>query len=74
MSQTGPSEADKTGASGNGRMALGLLAVAAVMVGLSFAAVPLYRIFCAKNRLGRNASTRCVRSQDHRTGNGDGPL
>jgi len=29
-------------------MALGLVAVVAVMVGLSFAAVPLYRIFCQK--------------------------
>ncbi len=45
MSRTGPSE---TGASGNGRMALGLVAVVAIMVGLSFAAVPLYRIFCQK--------------------------
>ncbi len=32
----------------NGRLALGLFAVVALMVGLSFAAVPLYRIFCAK--------------------------
>jgi len=45
MSQTGPSN-PKPGS--NGRMALGLVAVVAVMVGLSFAAVPLYRIFCAK--------------------------
>jgi cytochrome c oxidase assembly protein subunit 11 len=29
-------------------MALGLVAVVAVMAGLSFAAVPLYRIFCQK--------------------------
>jgi cytochrome c oxidase assembly protein subunit 11 len=29
-------------------MALGLLALVAVMVGLSFAAVPLYRIFCQR--------------------------
>jgi cytochrome c oxidase assembly protein subunit 11 len=33
-------------ASGNRRTALGLAAVVVVMVGLSFAAVPLYRIFC----------------------------
>ncbi len=48
MSRTGPFEARKAGASGNARMALGLVAVVAVMVGLSFAAVPLYRIFCAR--------------------------
>jgi cytochrome c oxidase assembly protein subunit 11 len=48
MSRTGPFEASKAGASGNARMAFGLAAVVAVMVGLSFAAVPLYRIFCAK--------------------------
>ncbi len=32
----------------NSRLALRLFALVAVMVGLSFAAVPLYRIFCAK--------------------------
>jgi cytochrome c oxidase assembly protein subunit 11 len=48
MSQTGRFEGSPAGASGNGRMALGLGAVVAVMVGLSFAAVPLYRIFCQK--------------------------
>jgi cytochrome c oxidase assembly protein subunit 11 len=42
MSQTGPSKA------ANGRLALRLFALVAVMVGLSFAAVPLYRIFCEK--------------------------
>jgi cytochrome c oxidase assembly protein subunit 11 len=42
MSQTGPSSA------ANGRLALRLVALVAVMVGLSFAAVPLYRIFCEK--------------------------
>ncbi len=45
MSRTAPSE---RGASSNGRVALGLAAVVAIMVGLSFAAVPLYRIFCQK--------------------------
>ena len=34
--------------SGNRRTAVALLAVVAIMVGLSFAAVPLYRIFCQK--------------------------
>ena len=48
MSRTGRFEGRTAGASGNGRMALWLLAVVAVMVGLSFAAVPLYRIFCQK--------------------------
>jgi len=48
MSRTGRFEASKAGASGNARLAFGLVAVVAVMVGLSFAAVPLYRIFCAK--------------------------
>ncbi len=48
MLRTGLSEAGKAGAPGNGRMALGLVAVVAIMVGLSFAAVPLYRIFCQK--------------------------
>ncbi len=48
MSRTGRSEGRTPAPSGNGRMALGLAAVAAVMVGLSFAAVPLYRIFCQK--------------------------
>jgi cytochrome c oxidase assembly protein subunit 11 len=42
MSRTGPSSA------ANGRLALRLFALVAVMVGLSFAAVPLYRIFCEK--------------------------
>jgi cytochrome c oxidase assembly protein subunit 11 len=42
MSQTGPSSA------ANGRLALRLFALVAVMVGLSFAAVPLYRVFCEK--------------------------
>lgn len=46
MSRTGHFEGRTAGASGNGRMALALVAVVAVMVGLSFAAVPLYRIFC----------------------------
>ena len=50
--------------SGNRRTALGLVALVAVMVGLSFAAVPLYRIFCAENRMGRNASTRRRRAGD----------
>ena len=45
MSRTGPFES-RTAGSGNGRTALGLVAVVAVMAGLSFAAVPLYRIFC----------------------------
>ena len=48
MSRTGPFEARKAGAGSNGRTALGLAALVAVMVGLSFAAVPLYRIFCQK--------------------------
>ncbi len=48
MLQTGRFEGGTPRASGNGRMALGLLAIVAVMVGLSFAAVPLYRIFCQK--------------------------
>jgi cytochrome c oxidase assembly protein subunit 11 len=48
MSRTGPFEGRTAGGSGNGRTALGLVAVVAVMVGLSFAAVPLYRIFCQK--------------------------
>jgi cytochrome c oxidase assembly protein subunit 11 len=42
MSQTGPSSA------ANGRLAFRLFALVVVMVGLSFAAVPLYRIFCEK--------------------------
>lgn len=42
MSQTGLSKA------ANNRLARRLLALVAVMVGLSFAAVPLYRIFCEK--------------------------
>ncbi len=46
MSEAGPSKVRKARASGNGRMALGLVAVVAFMVGLSFAAVPLYRVFC----------------------------
>jgi len=48
MSQTGPFEGRAARGSGNRRTALGLVALVAVMVGLSFAAVPLYRIFCAK--------------------------
>ncbi len=44
MSQTGAFRQ----AGNNGRMALRLAALVVVMVGLSFAAVPLYRIFCAK--------------------------
>ena len=48
MSPAGRSEGRTTGASGNRRTALGLAAVVVVMVGLSFAAVPLYRIFCQK--------------------------
>lgn len=35
-----------TGRSANNWLALGLLGVVAMMVGLSFAAVPLYRMFC----------------------------
>ena len=48
MSRTGRFEGRTAEASGNVRMALGLVAIVAVMVGLSFAAVPLYRIFCQK--------------------------
>jgi cytochrome c oxidase assembly protein subunit 11 len=48
MSRTGPFEGRTARGSGNRRTALGLVALVAVMVGLSFAAVPLYRIFCAK--------------------------
>jgi cytochrome c oxidase assembly protein subunit 11 len=48
MSQTGPFEGRAARGSGNRRTALGLVALVAVMVGLSFAAVPLYRILCAK--------------------------
>jgi cytochrome c oxidase assembly protein subunit 11 len=48
MSRTGPFEGRTAGGSGHGRTALGLVAVVAVMIGLSFAAVPLYRIFCQK--------------------------
>jgi cytochrome c oxidase assembly protein subunit 11 len=48
MSQTGPFEGRAAGGSGNWRTALGLVALVAAMVGLSFATVPLYRIFCAK--------------------------
>jgi cytochrome c oxidase assembly protein subunit 11 len=48
MSRTGPFEGRTAGGSRNGRTALGLVAVVAVMIGLSFAAAPLYRIFCAK--------------------------
>jgi cytochrome c oxidase assembly protein subunit 11 len=48
MSRTGPFEGRAAGGSRNRRTALGLVALVAVMVGLSFAAVPLYRIFCAK--------------------------
>ena len=48
MSQTGPFEGRAARGSGNRRTALGLVALVAVMVGLSFAAVPLYRVFCAK--------------------------
>ena len=48
MSRTGRFEGRTAGAAGNRRMALGLVAVVGVMVGLSFAAVPLYRIFCQK--------------------------
>ncbi len=48
MSRTGPFETRRAGVSANGRMALGLVTVVAVMLGLSFAAVPLYRVFCQK--------------------------
>ena len=48
MLQTGRFEGGTPAPSGNGRIALALAAVVAVMVGLSFAAVPLYRIFCQK--------------------------
>ena len=48
MLRTGPFETRRAGVSGNGRMALGLVTVVAVMLGLSFAAVPLYRVFCQK--------------------------
>ncbi|MBI4724904.1 MAG: cytochrome c oxidase assembly protein [Rhodomicrobium sp.] len=53
MSQTGPSNSAKAGASqraaagSNRRLAGGLVAFAAFMIGLSFASVPLYRMFCA---------------------------
>jgi cytochrome c oxidase assembly protein subunit 11 len=36
----------KPGSNANKRLAFGLLSVVAVMIGLSFAAVPLYRLFC----------------------------
>lgn len=48
MSPTGPFSGKGTRTGGqNRRVALGLSLFAALMVGLSFAAVPLYRIFCA---------------------------
>ena len=48
MSRTGRFEGRMARGSGNGRMAIALVGVVALMVGLSFAAVPLYRIFCQK--------------------------
>ncbi|HXW21314.1 MAG TPA: cytochrome c oxidase assembly protein [Rhodomicrobium sp.] len=48
MSRIARFDASKNGASGNGRMALALAILVAIMAGLSFAAVPLYRIFCQK--------------------------
>ncbi|MYZ48548.1 cytochrome c oxidase assembly protein [Propylenella binzhouense] len=37
---------------GNGRIAIGLVAVAAGMVGLAYASVPLYRVFCSVTGYG----------------------
>jgi cytochrome c oxidase assembly protein subunit 11 len=52
MLQTGPSDRGAPSAApaplrSNRRVAIGLTAFAAFMIGLSFAAVPLYRVFCA---------------------------
>ncbi len=49
MSQTGPCRESGGGKrDANGRTALALIAVVVLMAGLSFAAVPLYRIFCER--------------------------
>jgi cytochrome c oxidase assembly protein subunit 11 len=47
MSQTGPSDPRATDTKSNRLVAGMLVAFVAFMIGLSFAAVPLYRIFCA---------------------------
>ncbi len=53
MSPTGPSESATARATGRGErgrnrlLAAGLVSFAVFMIGLSFAAVPLYRMFCA---------------------------
>jgi cytochrome c oxidase assembly protein subunit 11 len=53
MSQTDPFKLKGRGdVRHNRRLALGLLAFVAFMVGLSFAAVPLYRVFCAATGYG----------------------
>ncbi|NJM33664.1 MAG: cytochrome c oxidase assembly protein [Rhodomicrobium sp.] len=46
MTQFGPNPTAQHAQNANRRLAAGLALFAAVMVGLSFAAVPLYRIFC----------------------------
>ena len=45
-----------------------LLAVVAGMVGLSFASVPLYRLFCAGDRLWRHDAARRGRAEGDRRG------
>ncbi len=53
MSPTGHTEPSETGAAGrtkaakSNRLAVGLVALVAFMIGRSFASVPLYRMFCA---------------------------
>jgi cytochrome c oxidase assembly protein subunit 11 len=46
MTQDAPKAAGRDAGSANKRLAAGLLLLTAVMVGLSFAAVPLYKLFC----------------------------
>lgn len=54
MSRTAPSDPVPCGArhGKNRRLAYGLIAFAAIMVALSFASVPLYRMFCAATGFG----------------------
>lgn len=46
MTSGGNSKEQRSGQHSNARLAFGLFGLVALMVGLSFAAVPLYRIFC----------------------------
>ena len=70
-----PTASDPRLASRNSRLALICLAIFATMVGVAFAAVPLYRVFCqatgfngAVRRAATAPTTIAARSEERRVG------